>query len=64
MAIWAGRRALFAFRRIGCQAVHLVDRLACRLNTVLQAFVLRASYVDLGIAPTKLEPCTTSPAHH
>jgi hypothetical protein len=64
MVIWALRRDLSAFRRIGCQAVHLIDQLARGLNTVLQAFVLRASYVDVGIAPTKLEPCATSPAHH
>jgi len=50
--IWALRRDLSAFRRIGCQAVHLIDQLARGLNTVLQAFVLRASYVDVGIAPT------------
>ena len=25
MVIWAWRRALFAFRRAGCQAVHLID---------------------------------------
>ena len=64
MAIWAWRRALSAFRRTGCQAVHLIDQLARGLNTVLQGFVLRASYVDVGIAPTKLEPCATFPAHH
>jgi len=64
MAIWAWRRTLFAFRRIGCQAMYLIDQLARGLNTVLQAFVLRASYVDVGIAPTKLEPCATSAAHH
>jgi hypothetical protein len=64
VAIWAWRRALFAFRRAGCQAVHLIDQLARGLDAVLQAFILRASYVDLSIAPTKLEPCATSPAHH
>jgi hypothetical protein len=68
MAIWAWRRAwrrlLLAFRRTGGQAVHLIDQLARGLNTVLQGFVLRASYVDVGIAATKLEPCATFPARH
>jgi hypothetical protein len=64
MVIWAWRRALFAFRRARCQAVHLIDQLARGLNAVLQAFVLRASYIDVGIAATKLEPCATFPAHH
>jgi hypothetical protein len=44
--------------------VHLVDQLDRGLDAVLQAFVLRASYVDLGIAPTELEPSATTPAHH
>jgi hypothetical protein len=64
MVIWAWRRALFAFRRTRCEAVHLIDQLDRGLNAVLQAFALRASYVDLGITPTKLEPCATAPAHH
>jgi hypothetical protein len=64
MVIWAWGRALFAFRRTGRQAVYLIDQLARGLNTVLQAFVLRASYIDVGIAPTILEPCAISSAHH
>lgn len=44
--------------------MYLIDQLARGLDTVLQAFVLRASYVDVGIAPTKLEPCASAPAHH
>ena len=64
MAIRAWRRVLFAFRRAGCQAVHLIEQLVRCLNAVLQTFVLGASYVDLGIAAAKLEPCATSPAHH
>ena len=53
-----------AFGGTGRQTLHLIDQLARGLNTVLQAFALRASYVDMGIAPTKLEPCVTSSEHH